>query len=251
LRFAKKLKQQGAKVILETRRFLIPILAQSGCIDRFIVRGQKLPEFDYQMTIGKMPDLFVKGEDDLKIEIPYMKANERLEKIWAGQFAKDKKFKIGICWEPCKYKNSNGEYMENKRAMPLSFFLPLSRLKNVSLYSLQRVDGTDQLEKIAQDLNIKTFNKDFDKTHGSFSDTAAVMKSLDLIITVDTSIAHLAGALGVHVWMMLPLVADWRWLSQEQKTVLYPTMRLFRQSKLGDWESVINNVYNELAKIVN
>jgi len=250
LRFAKKLKQQGAIVVLEVRKFLIPILAKSGCIDYLIPKGAKLPKFDYQMTIGKMPDLLTKIEGDLKTEIPYMNADKKLIKIWGEKLAQDKKFKIGVCWDPFAYKDAKGVLRENKRAMPLSFLLPLSKLKNVSLYSLQRVNGTEQLESVGRDFNIKIFSKDFDKTNGSFSDTAAVMKNLDLVITVDTSVAHLAGALGVPVWMMLPLVCDWRWLSDEHTTILYPTMRLFRQKILGDWEHVINDVYYELSKIV-
>jgi len=251
LRYAKKLKEQGAKVILETRAFLIPILEQSGCIDSFVAKGDVLPYFDYQITVGSMPDFFVHSEDDLKTEIPYMKANDRLQKVWDMRFSKEKNFKIGICWEPGKYPSKKGGFMENWRAMPLSFLLPLSRMQNVTLYSLQCVNGMGQLKSLANDFKIRTFGPQFDRLHGSFSDTAAVIKNLDLVITVDTSIAHLAGALGAQVWMLLPLVADWRWLSDEHKTALYPTMRLFRQHELEDWESVVSRVYSELCKIVS
>ncbi|MFC1842914.1 tetratricopeptide repeat protein [Candidatus Dependentiae bacterium] len=252
LRFAKILKSQGARVILETRKFLIPILTQSGCIDQCFVIGQgKIPYFDYQVIIGKIASYFVKSENDLKTDVPYMAADQGLINKWGDILSKDRNFKIGICWDPCQYKDKlTGKVQENRRAMPFCYFLPLTKLKNVSLYSLQQVNGLEQLNGLPVYCKLKTFDKTFDKTHGSFSDTAAVMKNLDLVITVDTSVAHLAGALGVPVWMLLPVVADWRWLSAKNKTALYPTMRLFRQSRLGDWESVMSDVYCQLCEVI-
>jgi len=263
VRYAKNLKDQGAKVILETRKFLISILSKCPYLDDFVAKGSKLPEFDYQVLVGKLPFYFVTKEDDLKMDTPYMYADSNLVNLWEKRlsknenlsgdksFKKNKNFKIGICWDPCQYKNKAGEIMENKRAIPLCLLYPFSQLDNITLYSLQQTNGTEQLQDVPKYFKIKIFDKNFDKTHGSFSDTAAVMKNLDLVITVDTSVAHLAGALGVQVWMLLPLVSDWRWLSDESKTVLYPMMRLFRQKKLNDWESVVNNVCCELQKIIN
>ena len=98
--------------------------------------------------------------------------------------------------------------------------------------------------------NFYKFDPMFDKTFGPFMDTAAVMKSMDLVIGVDTSLAHLAGGLGVPAWVMLPYDADWRWFENRSDSPWYPTMRLFRQKKIGDWDPVIEEVKNELDKLV-
>jgi len=250
-RYAKHMKKQGAKVMLETRSFLIPILSKCPYLDGFVSRGERLPDFDCQVLVGQMPLYFVKNQEDMTLKTPYMHADSRLVTLWKKRFARDKNFKVGICWDPCVYKDKAGEVIKNKRAVPLCLFSSLAHLDNITFYSLQQVNGVGQLNSVPKHFKIKTFDQDFDKKYGSFMDTAAVMKNLDLVITADTSIAHLAGAMGVDVWVLLPLVADWRWLSDEHTTVLYPTMRLFRQKKLGDWEPVVNNVYYELRKLIS
>jgi len=249
LRYAKKLKESGAKVILEVRPYLFPILSKCPYIDSFVSYGETLPYFDFQTTTGKIPHFFVKNVDSMKTDIPYMYSDDVLTSHWKKRLSKDTNFKVGICWDPCVYKNkNNGTVRKNRRAVPLSFFGPLSQIKNVSFYSLQRVNGMDQIKNGGFPLSV--FDENFDKSHGSFSDTAAVMKNLDLVITADTSVAHLAGALGVPVWVLLPFVPDWRWTIAEGSTPMYPTMRLFRQKKLGNWELAVSDVYHELCKLV-
>jgi len=248
LRYVKNLKENGATVILEVRPYLIPILSKCTYIDRLIARGKPLPHFDFQVPLGAIPHYFVKHVDGLKADMPYMHADDVLTARWKAKLSKDTNFKVGICWDPCVYKNKDGTDRKNKRAIPLCYFAPLSRLENVSLYSLQRINGIDQIKSAG--FSLYTFNEKFDKTHGSFSDTAAVMKNLDLVVTADTSVAHLAGALGVPVWVILPFVPDWRWTIEETTTPLYPTMRLFKQKKLGDWEQVVSEVCLEFSKLV-
>jgi len=131
--------------------------------------------------------------------------------------------------------------------MPVDYFAQLAQIPNVSLYSLQKTYG----EQDAKALPINHFEQSFDQKHGRFMDTVAVMKNLDLVITVDTAIAHLAGALGIPVWILLPRYADGRWLSDPKTTPWYPTMRLFRQQKADDWENVIQEVIRELHTIIS
>jgi ADP-heptose:LPS heptosyltransferase len=119
----------------------------------------------------------------------------------------------------------------------------------VSLCSLQKGDGSEQLfNGSAPGLRIHDFGS---RTAASFADTAALIHSLDLVISVDTAAAHVAGALGVPVWLLLPFVADWRWLRDRDDSPWYPSMRLFRQSKRGDWDSVLTRVADELRKRAN
>ncbi|MDR3550757.1 MAG: glycosyltransferase family 9 protein, partial [Candidatus Babeliales bacterium] len=170
-------------------------------------------------------------------EIPYVQINQQLVDRWHDRLSSDQNFKIGICW------HGNTIHGQEK-FMPLSYFAQLAQLPHVSLYSLQQHHGLDQLDAIEDKNLIKTFDSNFDAV--PFTDTAAVMKNLDLIITIDTSIAHLAGALGVPVWVILPQNADWRWMIDRSDSPWYPTMKLFRQKQPG-WQEVINKIKRNLS----
>ena len=132
--------------------------------------------------------------------------------------------------------------------MPITYFEQLTKLEGISLYSLQKNDPIADFKpaRQADGTRIIQFEGDFDESHGRFMDTAAIMKNLDLIITVDTAIAHLAGGLGVPVWVILPFPAEWRWLEDRADSPWYSTMHLFRQKKFGDWESLFEEVKNAL-----
>jgi hypothetical protein len=131
----------------------------------------------------------------------------------------------------------------HKRNIPLDAFAPLARLPAISLISLQKGEARDQLLLATQSgLPIVDLGDDFDTTHGAFMDTAAVMMNLDLIITSDTAIPHLAGALGVPVWLALPFVPDWRWLLDRTDSPWYPNMKIFRQTSPGDWPGVFERI---------
>jgi hypothetical protein len=119
----------------------------------------------------------------------------------------------------------------------------------VRLFSLQKGPGAEQLEAVAQSWSVVDFGDQLDAAGGAFLDTAAIMQHLDLVITSDTAHAHLAGALGVPVWVALQFVPDWRWLLARDDSPWYPTMRLFRQARLGDWDGVLARVADELARL--
>lgn len=251
IRYAYLVKQQGVTVVVETRPYRVLFISLLPYIDQVIPRGEKIPPCDCQIYLGSMNRIMNTTVETIPAPIPYLYADKTLVETWGKELAKDKKFKIGICWEPATYKNKKtGKTVKNSRAMPLIDFYPLSTFENVSLYSLQMINGVEQLNDIPQDFEITVFGEDFDKKHGSFMDTAAVLKHLDLVITVDTSIGHLAGALDVPVWVMLPSVPDWRWLLGRSDTPWYPSMRLFRQPKMGNWNSVMQEVVAELTKVL-
>ncbi|MDZ4129419.1 MAG: hypothetical protein U1E02_35420, partial [Hydrogenophaga sp.] len=166
-----------------------------------------------------------------------------------NDFATDTQFKIGISWQAQMYQDE-----ATGKPIPCSRSIPIEKIKKlleefpfVSFYNLQKNAACSAL---ANHPNFHTFNDSFDKTNGRFMDTAAVMKNLDLVLTIDTSIAHLAGALGVPTWTMLRQSADWRWFIEREDSPWYPTMRLFRQKKEGDWDAVIQNIINELPLLI-
>jgi ADP-heptose:LPS heptosyltransferase len=120
----------------------------------------------------------------------------------------------------------------------------------VHLVSLQKQDGTEQLAAVRERFPIVDLGPNVDAAAGPFMDTAAIMKNLDLVVVPETAIAHLAGALGVPVWMALPIMADWRWLIDREDSPWYPTMRVFRQRKVADWSEVFERIAAELAPLV-
>jgi len=132
--------------------------------------------------------------------------------------------------------------------MNVQLFKPIAKIPGVSLYSLQKVSGTDQLDDIS--FVVHDFGSDFDTKHGRFMDTAAIIKNLDLIITVDTSISHLAAALGAPTWILLPEPSDWRWMTTCTDTPWYPNVKLFRQPHVGDWKGAVEKVTKELIPLV-
>jgi hypothetical protein len=134
------------------------------------------------------------------------------------------------------------------RSIPVAEFVPLSRLSGVRLISLQKQHGLDQLTGLPPHTKIEVLGEEFDSGPDAFIDTAAVMENLDLIITSDTAIAHLAGALARPTWVALKYVPDWRWLLDRDDSPWYPTMRLFRQETAGDWKFVFSTIEQELRR---
>ncbi len=162
---------------------------------------------------------------------------------WAARIGA-RGFKIGISWQG----NPNPE-ADIGRSLPLAAFAPLAALPNVRLISLQKGAGAEQLAKLPQGMIVETLGDDFDAGPDAFVDAAAAMAHCDLIVTCDTSIAHLAGALGLPVWVALKKVAEWRWLRDRADSPWYPTMRLFRQRERGDWREPLARIAASVAPL--
>ena len=250
LRYTQILKRLGATIIFETQKPLVSLLSLCDYIDKVIPRGgSSVPSCDYQVYLLSLPLKFKTTIDTVPDNIPYLQAKPELIEYWRDQLSQDKNFKIGICWQGNRfYRTQALKHAVSAKSIPLPLLKPLAEIPGVSLYSLQKMSGEDQLKDI--DFDIHIFDKDFDDTHGRFMDTAAVIKNLDLVISVDTSICHLSAALGVPVWNMLPKPADWRWLLKTTRTPWYPNMKLFRQKEIGDWEGLIKEVSEELITVV-
>jgi len=163
--------------------------------------------------------------------------------FWGGQLASFTDFKIGICWQG-NPKHGGDRF----RSIPLEQFESLAHLQGVQLFSLQKHHAAEQLSEKANDLPIIDLAKRLDLSDGAFLDTAAAMTHLDLVITCDTAVAHLAGGLGVPVWVALCAAPDWRWFQKRTDSPWYPSMRLFRQAKLGYWGDVFERIAHELKK---
>jgi ADP-heptose:LPS heptosyltransferase len=175
----------------------------------------------------------------LPTEIPYLSADSDLAARWREELSRIPEFKIGIVWQ-----GSPEHKKDCLRSVSLREFAPLARLTGVRLFSLQVGSGSEQLARRSE-FAVTDLASAFDPT--SFADAAAAIVNLDLVVTVDTATAHLAGALGKPVWVALPSRPDWRWLLKRADSPWYPSMRLFRQTDAGQWSAVFERMAGELA----
>jgi tetratricopeptide (TPR) repeat protein len=199
--------------------------------------------FDAQIAISSLPWAFSTRLETIPAAVPYLSTEPALREIWRKRIGAEG-FKVGVVWQG----NPNPE-ADRARSMPVTALAPLSGIAGVRLMSLQKGGGDEQLSNLPASMRIETLAADFDAGADAFVDTAAVMTCLDLIITCDTSIAHLAGALAVPVWVALKSDAEWRWLTERADSPWYPTMRLFRQTRRGVWSDVFEAMASELIQL--
>lgn len=251
MRYLKVLKEQGAYVIFQTQKPLKTILSRCSFIDKLITVDDPLPLFDCHAALLSLPMLCKTTLQTVPQGIPYIQADPKLIDEWRFKLSHDKNFKIGICWQGnAQYRTQFLRQAVAAKSMNVNNFAPISKIPGVSLYSLQKISGTDQLNNLQDGMIIKDCGPELDEAHGRFMDTAAIMHSLDLIISVDTGTCHLAAAMGLPVWVPLPFPADWRWMLERTDTPWYPTMRLFRQTKPGDWKTVMESIANEVRELM-
>jgi tetratricopeptide (TPR) repeat protein len=236
VRYARLAQEQGARVIVECQRPLVRLLARCPGIDHLVAYGDALPPHDVQAPMLSLPYCFRTRLDTIPANMPCLWADPALVEPWRRELAELAGFKIGIAWQGSEDGNRAG------RSFPLAEFAPLAAVPGVRLVSLQKGPGSEQVGAVAGHWPLTDLGPRLDETGGAFLDTAAVMMNLDLIVTSDTSIAHLAGALGVPVWLALTKNPEWRWLLEREDTPWYPTMRLFRQKRRGEWGPVFQRI---------
>lgn len=245
IRYAQKIKQLGGYVIVAAQKPLLRILALCPYIDILTTSQQPIPAHDARVTLMSLPAHFCEDEEHLPQNIPYIFPDQERVLYWKNYLKDDHNFKIGICWQP-DVKNDVSRLPIARRGIPLSLFYSLAKTAGISIYSLQRGTGKEQLENLPNNIKIHAFDDQFDVTHGSFVDSAAVMQHMDLIISTDTALAHLAGAMGLRTWLLLPYATDWRWLQDRTDSPWYPTMRIFKQQIPFQWDKVIKQLENIL-----
>lgn len=243
VRYAKLIKEAGATVYLACQSPLKTILQGVEWIDAVFATDEPLPDFDVAAPLLSLPLLLETTSIAIPAGLPYLSAADHLVEAWAARLDSIAGFRIGIAWQ-----GAPGHLSDVRRSFALEQFAPLAAVDGVSLFSLQKGDGIEQIQEVP--FKVHEPGDDFDETNGAFMDTAAVMANLDLVITSDTSIAHLAGALGVPVWIGLSTGVDWRWMVEREDSPWYPTAKLFRQSEPGDWDSVFNRMQKELQQLV-
>lgn len=229
-RYVPLLEERGARVVLsvppQMRRVLAGLSAQTVIVSDTDPR----PDTDFDCLLLSLPAAFRTTVDTIPSRVPYLVAESlRLER-WRERLAAGG-FRVGVCWQGKIGPADQG------RSLPLTLLAPLAALPGVRLISLQKpVVSASSPERAAL---VEDLGAELDGADDAFVDSAAVMQSLDLVITVDSAVAHLAGALGVRTWVALKFAPDWRWLLGREDTPWYPTLRLFRQTQMRDWTPVI------------
>lgn len=247
-RYINELKKLGAIVYFECHSALSKLMKNCTGVDAVFERGVfdlKNIEHDYQVPLLSLPKYFNSEFENLPKNVPYIKADEKTNQYWRGWFSeicqsggRESKVKIGLVWEGKK------PLYNIHRASTLKQFSVLTELREFQFFSLQIGDTAIQNQQMMADYNIV----DLSGQIKDFNDTAAIINNLDLVISVDTSVAHLAGALGKKVWTLLSYKADWRWFKDTDESPWYPTMKLFRQKKFDDWQELLLRIKIQLQK---
>jgi tetratricopeptide (TPR) repeat protein/glycosyltransferase involved in cell wall biosynthesis len=236
VRYAKLLKGRGAgRVIVECSPVAVALLGTVDGIDELVVPGTPLPPFDVHAYLMSLPLLLGTTLDNIPADVPYMKAPARPIAEFVRRSGDG--LRVGLAWA-----GNSSHQRDLVRSLSLETLIPVFGTEGVTFFSLQKGPAARQLSTL-QGANII----DLDSQLSDLADTAAAINELDLVIAVDTAVAHLAGALGKEVWVLLPHVPDWRWMLSRQDSPWYPTMRLFRQPAVKAWVPAIASVARELS----
>jgi tetratricopeptide (TPR) repeat protein len=245
VRYVPMVAARGASVILEVPSELRRLVETAlGSTAQIVTRGCRLPDFEWQSPLLSLPLVFQTDRSSIPASIPYLQADPQITREFAQHFAQSANagLRVGLVWS-----GSPRHTRDPQRSIPLTQLCALTEIPGATFYSLQKGPAARDLLNMPIDLNLV----DLSSNLNDFADTAAALANLDLLITVDTAVAHLAGALGKPVWILLTQNPDWRWLLDREDSPWYPTARLFRQKVAGDWVSVIERVQRQLQQLLS
>jgi hypothetical protein len=230
IRYCRLIRQRAATLTVEAQPPLRTLLQQANIADRVIGWGEKEPLWDQQVEIVELPLIFRTTMDSIPAAVPYIHVpSGSVDRSFSGKCP----LRVGLVWASSAFNPV--------RSLPLAQLAPLLDLPDVSFFSFQAGDERAQLTQWSNQIgNLYTEGQ-------SVLETAINMKTMDLVITVDTMTAHLAGAIGTDAWTLLPYACDWRWMLRRSDSPWYPNMRLFRQPTPGAWDIVVQRIRSELA----
>jgi predicted TPR repeat methyltransferase len=237
-RYAKKAAARGARVVLEVQPSLLPLLAALEGVAQVVARGAAVPAFDYHCPLMSLPLAFKTDLATIPAAVPYIRSEPSRVAAWRVKLGDAKKPRVGLVW-------SGSMLLKNdKRSIALTEMLPLVA-DWAQWVCLQKEVSDSEAAMLASRPDIRYVGGELN----DFADTAALIELMDIVVSVDTAVANLAGAMGKPVWILLPYIPmDWRWMLDREDSLWYPTARLFRQSASREWASVISRVNRELAR---
>jgi tetratricopeptide repeat protein len=235
VRYTELVVPRGGIILLECQPALVPLLRGWPGVSAVIARGEPLPRFDFQIPLLSLPMIFKTELATIPAKVPYLFAPPERVEAWKRKLQHDSSFKVGLVWA------GSGPGLSGTLAM----FAPLANIPGVRFFSLQKGSASSQTPPAGMAWS------DFTGDLHDFADTAALMECLDLVISIDTSVAHLAGAINKPVWVLLvPSLSDFRWLLGRSDSPWYPSARLFRQTLTGRWDDLMQSVAGELRRLV-
>jgi tetratricopeptide (TPR) repeat protein len=238
-RYVSRVKELGARIVVGLPAALAPVMEQIGGIE-VVTREEAVPPFDLHCPLMSLPRAFDTTVETIPADVPYLRAPTAHLETWRARLPQHGGLRVGINWA------GRSDFRWDKvRSIGLTRMLPLLAARNVRFFALQRDLHDGDAELLRGHPHVTPLGHDIE----SFADTAAIISHLDLVISSDTSVVHLAGALGKPVWVLLHYAPDWRWLLDRTDSPWYPTARLFRQAKIGDWSGVVDAVTAELASL--
>ncbi len=257
IRYVRLVKLMGAKVVVLCQKNLARLFTSVDGIDVLVAdgvkgEGAKIPHCDYKVPLLSLPMLFKTTLSTIPADVPYLHPEPDLTAAWGRRVSALPGLKVGLCWAAGDFRKTGPRFNELDRSIRLTQFAPLADVPGVTFVSLQKGYSAEQAANAPPGLPLTdwaTEMGDFSNPAALMANTAALVANLDLIISVDTSIAHLAGALGRPVWLLLRRAGQWRWLAGREDCPWYPTMRVFNQSKPGDWTPVIATVRDALTSL--
>jgi tetratricopeptide (TPR) repeat protein len=240
VRYVHALLGPDISIVIECQRPLVRLLQSLGSV-RVVAEGDPLPAFDVHLPLMSLPYVFGTRLDTIPAAVPYLASDPEKVARWRARIGSSTDLAVGVVWS-----GNPGHKFDRRRSIAAAAVLPTLVMPGVRLFSLQKdakPEDAATLKTMAADIT------DLSPWLDDFTDTAAALEALDLVIAVDTSTAHLAGALGRPVWLMLPYALDWRWLRDREDSPWYPTMRLFRQSTPRVWTDVLSRIRRELSSL--
>lgn len=239
VRYAPMVAARGGTVIVQCQAQLKRLLEGQLRIAQVVSREEPLPPYDLYCPMMSLPRLMGTTIKNIPAEVPYLRADPDLVRNWEGRLAAEPPaLKVGLVWAGNPLPPEN-----RKRTVGLDQMAALAAVPNVRFYSLQKGDAAAQAKSPPCGMDLIDWTAEL----ADMADTAALVTNLDVVITCDTSVAHLAGALGIPVWVALPYAADWRWLLDRNDSPWYPTMRLFRQPSPGEWKTPLSQIAEHLS----
>jgi len=239
-RYLPMVAERGAKVVVECPSVLADLISHVDCVSQVVDFGTSLPPHDFQIPMMSLPLAFGIGFSNMLGRVPYLSVSDERQREWGDRLDQcEESTRIGLVW-----KGSENHQRNAWRSPGLEVFKPLLDVEGMRWFSLQKDGEALDLEATGVGQRVVSLGADF----ADFTDTAAAILNLDLVVSADTAVAHLAGALGRPVWLVLPYANEWRWFEGRKDSPWYPTMRLFHQSALGDWEGAIAAVAAGIEK---
>lgn len=244
VRYAALCKERGGKVLVLCRKPLARLLKNCPFIDEVVTTVSE-SDFDFYIPVMSLPHIFGTTLETIPAEIPYLYVSEDARKKWAPRFAGAEGFKVGLVWAGSPRKRQiDAHLIDRRRSMSLDWMRPLFAFDQIAFYNLQIGDASAQIDACGLRDRIIDYTPDVE----DLMDTAAIIENLDLVISVDTSVVHLAGGLGKPVWVLSRFDGCWRWLRNREASPWYPTARVFGQPTPGDWDTVVDRVRDALGQ---